>query len=495
MDAYLLGIDIGTTGAKTLLIRADGAQMWHAYMPYPLLAPKAGYSEQDAGDWWKALVCTVGEVMKKSALQPEKVAALSLSLQGGTMVPTDADYHPLRSAIVWNDIRGSKQMADFAQRFGPSYMYEKSGWSLSAGQNAMAIAWMRENEPDLFNKTAYFCSVPDWISHRLTGRAVVDISDSGINQLADIRAGVYDAGILDFCGICSEQLAPIVQSGEVIGPLTAAAAAELGLKEGTPVVSGAHDQFAGAIGAGLFSSGDAMLATGTTWGATALSDKHNFDRGFAQTVSPAPGKWGNYASIYTGGVCLEWLRKNVLGSAEAPLNYNLINEMACGVNPGCGGLTFYPYFCGSGFPERDNDSRAAFIELDLSHGKADMIRALMEGVAFQSVWALSAYGDAFGVRRLKMSGGATKSSVWRQIVAAVANMPVQIPEMPDLTCIGAAMLAGVGSGIYASVEEGYAKLAIPEITIYPEAEMVDIYQKLFEEYKRRAPLVRALYFR
>lgn len=493
MDAYLLGIDIGTTGAKTLLIRADGAQMWHAYMPYPLLAPKAGYSEQDAEDWWKALVYTVRDVMKKSALRPEQVAACSLSLQGGTMVPTDADYRPLRSAIVWNDIRGAKQREDFAHRFGPAYMYEKSGWSLSSGQNAMAIAWMRENEPELFDQTAFFCSVPDWISYRLTGHAVVDISDSGINQLADIRAGVYDAGILDFCEIRREQLAPIVKSGELIGGLSACAAEELGLKAGMPVVSGAHDQFAGAIGAGLFSGGDALLATGTTWGATALSDKPNFDRGFAQAVSPAPGKWGNYASIYTGGVCLEWLRKNVLGSMNAPLNYDLINEMARGSNPGCGGMTFYPYFCGSGFPQRDNYSKAAFIGLDLSHNKGDMVRALMEGVVFQSMWALSAYADAFGIRRLKMSGGAAKSPVWRQIVAAVANMPVQIPEMPDLTCIGAAILAGVGSGIYRSVEEGYASLAIPENTIYPEAEMADIYQELFAEYKRRAPLVRALY--
>lgn len=493
MDVYLLGIDIGTTGAKTLLIRADGAQMWHAYMPYPLLTPKAGYSEQDAEDWWRALVCTVRNVMKKSALRPEQVVACSLSLQGGTMVPVDANYRPLRSAIVWNDIRSEKQRKDFIHRFGTAYMYEKSGWILSSGQNAMAIAWMRENEPKLFDQTTFFCSVPDWISYRLTGYAVVDISNSGINQLSDIRAGVYDAGILDFCGICKEQLTPIVQSCELIGGLSATVAEELGLKAGMPVISGAHDQVAGAMGAGLFSDGDVLLATGTTWGAMALSNKPNFNHGFAQAVTPKPGKWGNYASIYTGGVCLEWLRKNVLGSVDAPLNYDLINEMACESNPGCCGMTFYPYFCGSGFPDRDNDSKAAFIGLNLSHDKGDMVRSLMEGVVFQSMWALSAYDEAVGIRRLKMSGGATNSPIWRQIVANVANVPVQIPEMPDLTCIGAAIMAGVGSGIYNNMEEGYASLTIPENTIYPDAKMVDVYQELFEEYKRRAPLVRMLY--
>lgn len=492
METYLLGIDVGTTGTKTLLIRADGAKFWHASMTYPLNTPKPGYSEQDANAWWDALIYTVQSVMQQSNLSPKSVVALSLSLQGGTMVPLDAGYHPLRPAIVWNDKRSIKQCDAFAQRFGAQAMYAKSGWLLGPGQMAMSIAWLAENEPDVFAKTAYFSSVPDFISVHLTGKLAVDISDAGINQLADICTGKYDVQILDFCGIRPEQLGEIFPSGKKIGGLTAEAARQLHLLEGTPVISGTHDQFAGAIGAGLFEEGDILLGTGTTWGAVALSNTTNFHHGFMQAVSPAPGKWGNYVSIYTGGICLEWLRTKLFGNDGQPASFDLLNKLAQASPPGSNGLIFYPYFCGSGFPQVDSSSKATFVGLDLSHGQSDITRAIMEGVAFQSAWALESYANAFGIRKLKMSGGAIKSPLWQSIVAAINDRPLSIPLFPDLTCIGAAILAGVGSGIYRNVEDGYTRLKIPEKIVSPDPAL-HIYRELFQRYKSLAVQVRTLY--
>ena len=493
MEKYLLGIDVGTTGTKTILFSTERGILAADYQAYGLQTPEVGYSEQNAEDWWQGVVKTVGTVCK-TLKDPGQVEAISLSLQGGTMVPVDRELHPLHPAIVWNDSRCTQESRDFEERFGARYLYEKSGWTLSNGLNALEILWLRRHKPEVFSQTAYFLSVPDYIAAKMTGIPAVDLSDAGINQLADIVKGSYDPEILDFVGIRPDKLGRIVRSGEVIGHLTKEAAEELGLTTHTVLVAGAHDQYAVAAGAGCNQAGDILIGTGTAWVVTALSEEPDFTSGFSQSAAAVKGLWGSLVSMTTGGVCLEWFRKSLAsGEGEEPLSYERINELAGKSGIGAGGLFFYPYFSGGSYPLSDRVSKASLIGLDLSHNQSHIARAIMEGVAYQIVWILEGFREKFPTSSLKLSGGATKSPLWCQIIADISGLPVRVPAVADLACVGAAVLAGLGSKVFADAEEGYRRLAVQEREILPNPENVRTYAKLFASYKKGAEQLGMLY--
>ena len=485
---YLLGIDVGTTGTKALLFSEAGKLLGSAYRGYLTATPKPAYCEQNAADWWDAVVETVKEVCNDPVVA-KQVAAISLSSQGGTMVAVDEDLHQVRPALVWSDKRCAAQRETFLQEVGDSScMYEKTGWKLGLGQNALQIRWMKDNEPELFAKTHMFLSVPDYISAKLTGIPAVDISNGGINQLVNIREGKYDKSLLAFAGITEEKLPKIVPSGEVVGNLTEAAAKELGLSTDCVLVSGAHDQYAVALGAGACEAGDILIGTGTAWVVTAMADGPDFASGKAQSVSAVPGKWGTLWSLSSGGVCLEWLRHCV---TAVPDSYNVINEEAAGRSAAAEGLYFFP-FAGRSTVKKDFQ-RGSFVGLSLSHDRFSMARAVMEGVAFQIKMMLETFKAKPSAAGLKLAGGATKSDLWCQILADIAGIPVRIPEVADLACVGAAVLAGTGCGIFGSVQEGYERLKVNERVIEPNEEGTRKYKEYFAAYRDLAEKLGAAY--
>ena len=492
MKRYLLGIDVGTTGTKTLLFSAEGQLLGHAYRGYKMYNPQVGYSEQNAEDWWDAVCQTVREVCADPEIG-KSVVAISLSLQGGTMVAVDKDVKPVRPAMVWNDGRGAAQMQAYLREVGEAEtMYQKTGWRLGKAMLAIEIRWMKENEPELFEKTAMFLSVPDYISMKMTGIPAVDMSDAGNNQLANVRDGCYDPEILKFAGVTEDKLPKLVRSGDVIGNLTAEAAEALGLSTDTVLVAGAHDQYAVALGAGALRSGDILIGSGTAWVVTAIGDEPAFETGLAQSVSAVPGKWGSLLSLSTGGVCLEWWRRNLTVAPDgSQIPFDVINEEVAKRKAAEDGLFFYP-FSGNAAPDR-RFPKASFIGLDLSHDRFDIARAIMEGVAFQAIWMMESFKTKPSKEGLKLAGGASKSPLWCQMVADITNLPVRIPEVADLACVGAAIMAGTGCGIYSSVEEGYKCLAVRERVIQPDPERAAVYAKLYEEYKRCAGLLGNVY--
>lgn len=492
MKQYLLGIDVGTTGTKALLMDAAGGLVGHAYRPYPMLTPQVGYSEQNAEDWWQAVCQTVREVCTDSAIA-ENVAAISLSLQGGTVVPVDKDGNPLRTAIVWNDARATKEKEAYLKEVGEgNTLYEKSGWELDNGLPLMEIRWIKENQPEIFEQTAMFLTVPDYISMKMTGIAAVDPSDAGINQLSNIREGCYDPELLKFAGITEAQLPKIVSSGDVIGHLTEAAAKELGLTTKTVLVAGAHDQYAVALGAGASKAGDILIGSGTCWVVTAIGDQPAFETGLAQSVAAVPGLWGSLRSLSSGGVCLEWLRRSITDEMSGnQIPYDVINQEVAKRKAAEDGLFFYPF---SGMADEDKDfQKASFVGLDLSHDKFHLARAIMEGVVFQVMWMMEGFSTKPSQDGLKLAGGASKSEVWCQILADISGLPVWIPEVADLACVGAAVLAGTGCGIYRDVLEGYQTLSVGERVLYPNAERTRVYRELYEWYKAGAKTLRATY--
>ena len=489
---YLLGIDVGTTGTKSLLFSEEGALLGSAYRAYPTAMPGLELREQDPEDWWRAVVDTVREL----CTDPEvcrNVAGISLSLQGGTMVPVDEHGVAVRPAMVWSDKRCAAQKEAYLREVGDAdTMYRKTGWKLGNGLNANQIRWMRDNEPENFARTKLFLSVPDYISLKMTGVAACDMSDAGINQLANIREFAYDPQLLDFAGITEEQLPKLVRSGEVIGHLTEQAAAELGLTTDCVLVAGAHDQYTVALGAGACNAGDILIGSGTAWVVTAIGDAPDFDSGFAQSVAASPGKWGTLRSLGTGGVCLEWWRKNLtVGPDHEPVSYAVINEEVARRRAAEDGLFFYPF---SGCATQEKSFRkATFVGFDLSHDRFDMARAIMEGVAFQIVWMMEAFKTKPSKDGLKLAGGAAKSELWCQILADIANLPVRIPEVADLACVGAAVLAGTGCGVFASQEEGCRKLAVKERIVRPDPVSTKKYRELLEQYKQCAEQLAVVY--
>ena len=491
MTQYLLGIDVGTTGTKTILFSADGKILGHAYRGYSISAPRVSWSEQRAEDWWDAVVATVREVCA-SIDDPENVAAISLSLQGGTVVPVDEKMTPLRPAIVWNDGRAGAQFEAFKKEVSDGkYAYEHCGWNMNSSLPVLETRWIRDNEPDVFAKTKLILTVPDYVSLKMTGIAACDLADAGINHFCDIRKEQYDPNMLRFTGITEEMLPKIVHTGDVIGPLTKEAAAELGLTEKTVLVAGAHDQYAVAVGAGANSPGDVMIGSGTAWVVTGISDRPAFETGLAQSVAAVPGLWGSIFSLSTGGVCFDWMRNNVtLGEGGEKLSYDTLNAETASRKAAEEGLFFYPFqgIAGEGHRFR----KASFTGLDMSHDRFHMARAIMEGVVFQTLWMMESFpkGDGGAIR---LAGGASKSRVWSQMIADISGRAVRIPEVADLACVGAAVIAGWGSGLYADIEEGCRSLAVRTTEILPDPEKQAMYADAFAKYKEGARSLAVLY--
>ena len=492
MHSYLLGIDVGTTGTKTMLFRSDGVLVKHAYQGYPMYTPAVNYSEQDAEDWWNAVCQTVRSVC--ADIDVSKVAAISLSLQGGTMVAVDENMVPVRRAMVWNDNRCTAEQEAYLREVGTAHtMYEKTGWNLGAGLPALEIRWMKDHEPELFEKTAMFLSVPDYISVKMTGIAAVDPSNLGINQLGNLCRGGYDQDLLRFAGITEEKLPKIVASGAVIGHLTEAAAEALGLTTSTVLVAGAHDQYAVALGAGAVNGGDILIGSGTCWVVTAIGNEPAFDTGLAQSISAVPGKWGSLRSLSSGGVCLEWLRKNLAAGPDGSLlSFDTVNTEAACRKAAEDGLFFVPF---SGYAPNGDFRQGTFLGLDLSHDRYHMARAIMEGVVFQVLLMLESFRTKPSESGIILTGGGAKSPLWRQLVADIFGLPVRIPEVADMACVGAAVLAGTGCGIFPSVEYGYRTLAVQEQVLQPDPARTAIYRPLYEAYKRCCQALLPVYYR
>ena len=479
----VIGIDIGTTGAKAVAAEETGEIIGRGYCEYAVDTPKPDWVIQDAGDWWEACVRAVRAALA-SVRDKNAAAALCVSAQGATMLAADANGSPLCPAITWMDARAQKETAKLEEKFGEEMIYEKSGWSPSPSLDASKIMWIQKNDPELFSSAASFLSTLEFINIKLTGKNIIDPTCASIRQLMDIKTGRWDTGILDFIKITENRLPKILPSGEFIGELTQKASEELGLPQSVKVYNGAHDQYCSAIGSKTLEPGDVLLATGTTWVAFGVTEKPLYSKSrLSPGIFPLTGRHGAIASLVSAGSALKWW-KNIIGE-----DYAVIDLQAAGRTrmESAADLLFYPYVAGAGLLHEPHE-KAAVCGMTLMHDKYDIARALMEGVAFEARLLLEEFAQCgMGEKtkkltKLTMTGGAAKSKLWREITGYVSGCGINITEEPDSACVGAAMIAAAGLGIYPNLQSCAEKFVKRETLELTDAGQYGFYEKKYKRY-------------
>lgn len=482
----LLGIDLGTSSVKASLFDAGTLQLIaSAAGEYPVYHPRPGYAEQSPADWWRALVTAV-RTITRSAAGP--IAAIGLSGQMHGLVCLDETLTPACPAIIWADTRATAAVAELAA-FQPPDQVALPG-PPAAGFAAATARWLAYHAPDVLARTRVCLQPKDAVRYRLTGQIGSEPSDASATWLYDIAAGHWATAVVRFCGLRLDQLPPIQPSATPAGALTRAAAAELGLAEGIPVVAGSADLPAQALGHGIVDPSTTLVTVGTggqvfTPRAAPEPDPTGRTYLFQHNL---PGRWYAQAAILSGGLALRWLR-DLLGLRERRDAYAHLSALAAAVPAGAEGLLFLPYLAGERTPHMDPEASGLFLGLRLHHTAGHLARAVMEGVGFalRDCLALAGTADA----RIVLSGGVTQSSTWCQILADCWERPLEMAtrDLPR-ACLGAAILAGLGAGIFGSAADAHGRLRETTTRVEPDAAAAARYAERFAQYQHLYPLLR-----
>lgn len=495
--SYLLGIDIGTSGTKVIAIDETGKVVASASAEYPLLTPRPLWAEQHPQDWWEATRTCVGSILNNVAA--EDIAGIGLSGQMHGLVMLDEKNEVLRPAILWCDQRTQAQCDYITETVGRSTLVEETCNPVLTGFTAPKIIWARDNEPQIFKQARMHLLPKDYIRFKLTGEFATEVSDASGTSLLNVPERRWSAPVLQKLGIPIEHLPRVYESYEVSGKISRAGAEATGLKEGTPVVGGGGDQAAGAVGNGIVQSGIISVTTGTSGVVFAFADKPTVDpdlrvHTFCHAV---PGKWHVMGVMLSAGGSLRWYRDN-LGAPEMRVAklmdidpYELIAREAATVAPGAEGLLFLPYLTGERTPHPDPQARGAFVGLTLRHTKAHMARAVLEGVAFGLRDSLEILKDMnVSIGNVRASGGGARSEIWRQIHADVFRFPMSTINSDEGPALGVALLAGVGAGVYSSVEEACSTVIKVTSSTPIDTDAADVYDKYYDVYRALYPALR-----
>lgn len=478
MSKYILAHDLGTTGNKATLYDADGVLRGNAFYAYDTAYPQTGWAEQNPRDWWAAICHTTKDLLSQTGTTGGEVACVTFSGQMQGVVPLDEHAQPLRSAIIWMDQRATPQAAAVAEKISADDVYRITGHRLSPAYSLHKILWIRDHQPEIFGAAHKFTGAKDAMVARLTGEFVTEPSDASGTNAYDLASGEWSSKILDAAGLAPDLLPTIKRSVDVAGGVTPAAAEDIGLLAGTPVVIGGGDGACASVGAGSVVPGAAYSYVGSSaWVATA-STEPIFDPEYRTFTFGhiVPGLYIPMGTMQTAGTAYQWMRDQLSPlekqSAEALSisAYTLMNAIAEGAPAGANDLLFLPYLAGERSPRWNPDARAAFIGLTMRHTRADMIRAVMEGVALNLCVVLRAFqqqGQSFNA--IRAIGGGITGRLWASIMADIYNVPLHRLYIPEqATSMGAAVTGGVGVGLYSGFEMAQQMNTVSD-TIHPTA--------------------------
>ena len=484
-----IGIDLGTSAVKLLLVDGEGAVCNTVSKEYPLYFPQNGWSEQNPEDWWSACLAGIPELLEGS--DPSQVRGIGCGGQMHGLVALDAEDNVLRPAILWNDGRTAVEVDYLNGQVGKDKLSALTANIAFAGFTAPKLLWMKKHEPELFDRIAKIMLPKDYVNYRLTGVHCCDYSDASGMLLLDVEHKCWSKEMLDICGIREDQMPNLFESCEVVGELCPDVAAQLGLPKGVKVVAGAGDNAAAAVGTGTVGEGACNISLGTSGTIFISSNRFGVDPNNAlHAFAHADGAWHLMGCMLSAASCNKWLCEEILKTSDFAAEQVDITEDKLGTNP----VFFLPYLMGERSPINDTDARGTFIGLSMDSTRSDMVQAVLEGVAF-------AIRDSFEVakslgidiKRSKLCGGGAKSPLWRKMIANVLNIALDIPQTEEGPGYGGAMLAMVGCGAYDSVQSAVDALVHTDRTVEPNPEIAARYEVQYRKLQKIYPAVKELF--
>jgi len=486
---YLIGIDLGTSGTKTVLFNEDGEVISSATEEYPLYQPNNGWAEQDPGDWWNACITALKRVLADSKVNPVDISGIGFSGQMHGLVMLDELGGVVRKSIIWCDGRTAAECAEIESKVGVKRLVDITANFAMTSFTAGNILWVRNHEPELYKRCRHILLPKDYIRYKLTGEYGMEASDaSGMNML-DIRTRKWSDEVLKTLEIAPELLPDVKESSDIAGYITPEAAEATGLKAGTPVVYGGGDNAAAAIGTGVVEPGKAFITIGTSGVLFAHSDNVAINsEGRVNTFCAAvPNSWAVFGCTLAAGMSLQWLRNNFFlpemkvaeGLGKDP--YTIMTEQAERIPIGANRLIFLPYLMGERSPLLDPNARAVFFGLSAIHTKYDMLRSVMEGVIYAQRQCLDVHRE-MGIEfsEIYATGGGATSPLWRQMIADIFELPVITIQNREGPALGAAILAGVGTGLFPSVPEACRRIIKPNPSQQPISENTKKYTQYYK---------------
>lgn len=466
MSKGYIGVDLGTTGTKSILFDERGNVLGKGYKGYGLITPKEGYFEQNACDWYNAVGCTVKEAVKDFDGQ---VAGISFSAQGGSFILADIDKDgkivPLTNALTWMDNRATEEVEELGDK-----AYSLAGLKLGAGSSLCRILWLKKHCPNEYSKTKIILTTSDYIYYMLIGKKVIDYTSAYMMDIFDGENLCWNDSLLELVGLNKNQLPKPISAGEYLGDCNDNFIKATGLKGKVKVYSGVHDQFAASLGLNYFGSNDLLISTGTTWVVFGKSDK-NIDLNFFKMKHPVGG-YGYFASAISSGTVLSW-EKDLFSTDYDNLNVGV--EKA----PFDDKLLVYPFISGNGAYRGENNQSFSVHNVNFKHTKFDVVKATMEGVAFEIKYIIDTCREkGFKIGNIIITGGATRSNAWMQILSNVLGEKLYLSQQVDGCCFGAYSVAKKGD------EGEYVTFEFDGNIIEPQSDLLKKYQEKYIAYNK-----------
>lgn len=481
MKRQLLGIDIGTSACKVAVFDEEGKVLAQANRPYRVYYPQSGWAEQNPEEWWEAICDAVREVLSEESVNAELIKGIGVDGQSWSAIPVDENGSVLHNTPIWMDTRARYLCERVKEEIGADEIFRVAGNDFLPSYVTPKLLWFKEERPEVFQKTSKFLQSNSYIVMKLTGEMSQEYSQCYGLHFFHMEKRTYDSALAEKMGLSPELMPKLYACDEIVGSVTKEAAEKTGLKAGTPVVAGGLDAACGALGAGVYRPGETQEQGGQAGGMSICTDRALSHKALILGTHVVPGLWLLQGGTVGGGGTLKWFRQE-LGSG---LSFDELTAEAAKVSPGSDGVLFLPYMAGERSPIWNPDAKGVFYGLSFDKTRGHMIRAVLEGVAFSLEHNLrTAAETGICVDSLNAMGGASNSVLWTQIKADVTGKTIRVPSSDTATTLGAAILAGVGCGLYGSYDEAVGRTIRITRVQEPNPQNKAVYDRAMERYLR-----------
>lgn len=479
MANQLLGIDIGTSACKVAVFDEAGKVLAQANQPYKVYYPNPGWAEQDADEWYSAICLAIKDVLGTSGVSADDICAIGIDGQGWSAIPVDKDGKALDRTPIWMDTRARDICERVKAEIGEDAIFDVAGNDFLPSYTTPKMIWFKETKPEIFNKTYKFLQSNSYVAYKLTGVMSQDLSQGYGIHFFNMTTLAYDENLAKAMGLTKDLVPELYKCDDVVGKVTAEAAKITGLKAGTPVVAGGLDAACGTLGAGVYKPGQTQEQGGQAGGMSICTDKMLAHKKLIMGAHVVPGMYLLQGGTVGGGGTLKWFRQEL----GRDMSFDELTKEAEAVAPGSDGVTFLPYMAGERSPIWNPDAKGVYYGLGFDKTRGHLIRATLEGVAYSLEHNLRVAGETgIDIGVLNAMGGSSNSLLWTQIKADVTGRTIQVPTSDTATTLGAALLAGVGCGLYKGYDEAVSKTIVITRTHEPDMEKHELYKKSMELY-------------